>query len=131
MKMEHDSERFSYEQSKKLELAMRAIRYELPGENNLILDVSIGEILKADGTPFNLKLWAAYTGQSYAKQTAIFKAKKKLILQKLHRKNYMEIISDTDKKSEDFYQKTSIEKQLKQKEEDEAIIEYTDVKSFA
>jgi len=50
----HDSQKFNFEQSKKIEWAMRQVRFELSRESNLILDVGIGGVLDSNDEPYNL-----------------------------------------------------------------------------
>lgn len=112
---------------RKLETAMRHVRYELPRENNLIIDVAIGEIKKSDDKPYSLTEWAQMTNQKDSVVKRIFKSSKKLIMQKLYRKGYMEILNDEEKTTEDLMKDTTIAEQIKAQEKDEAIIESADI----
>lgn len=126
----HRTDKRVMEQGKKIEWAMRQVRFELPRENNLILDVGIGEFFKLDGLPFSLKEWAEYTDQDVTYVRKLFKASKRLIKQKLYRKGYMDIVLDEEKTSEDLVKDTKIEEQIKVQEEDENIIESTDMETI-
>ena len=112
---------------RKLETAMRHVRYELPRKNNLIIDVAIGEIKKSDDKPYSLTEWAQMTNQKDSVVKRIFKSSKKLIMQKLYRKGYMEILNDEEKTTEDLMKDTTIAEQIKAQEQDEAIIESADI----
>ena len=85
----HNSDKTAKEQGKKIEWAIGHVRFELPRESNLILDVGIGEILKEDDSAYSLPEWADFTGQDIRSLRALFIAAKKLIKQKLHRKGFM------------------------------------------
>jgi len=126
----HRTDKTVIEQNKKIEWAMRQVRYELPRESNLILDIGIGEFFKIDGTPFTITEWADYTEQDYRYLRKLFNASKRLIKQKLYRKGYMDIVNDEEKTSEDLLKDTNIKEQIKKQEEDENIIESTDMETI-
>ena len=126
----HRSEKNTIEQMKKIEWAMRQVRFELPRESNMIIDVGIGEIYKEDGEPFTLSEWALYTEQKDELVKKIFRSSKKLLKQKLYRKGFMEIIKDEEKTSEDLLKDTDIEQQINSQVEDENIIESADMETL-
>ncbi len=123
----HRSDRASIEQSKKIEWAMKQVRFELPRQSNLILDVGIGEIYKSDDVPFTLPEWGEFTNQDPRELRRLFNASTKLIKQKLYRKGYMDIVQDQEKTSEDLLKDTNIAEQMKIQAQDENIIESTDI----
>lgn len=125
----HQSQKSTYEQAKKVEWAMRQVRFELPRESNLILDIGIGEIYKFDGTPFTLPEWAKHTDQNLTYLRKIFNSSKRLVKQKLHRRGFMDIIYNEEKTSEDLLKDTKIEEHIKAQEHDENIIASTDIET--
>lgn len=130
MQTGHATERSEIEQLKKLEWAMRQVRFELPKENNVILDVVIGEIKKSDDTTFTLTEWSQYTNQRYEDVKRLFAASKKLIKMKLFRKGYMDILKDEEKTTEDLLKDTNIKQELEARAEDENIIDSIDIKEI-
>lgn len=127
----HSTDKREIEQSRKMEFAMRQVRYELPKQSNLILDVGIGEYTKLDGAPYSLNQWAEFTGQSSAHVRKDFAAAKRLVKQKLYRKGFMTILEDTEKTSEDLIKDTNIQELIEIQERDESIVASTDIEKIA
>lgn len=126
----HRTDKSTLEYNKKIEWAMRQVRYELPRESNLILDVGIGEFSKINGKPFTIAEWGVYTNQDARYLRKLFNGAKRLIKKKLYRKGYMDILHDQEKTSEDLLKDTKIDEQMKQQEQDENIISSTDIETI-
>jgi len=74
-----ETEKQKIEQMKKYEWGLRQVRYDLPRESNLILDVGIGEIKKENDSAFSLVEWAQFTGQKESVVRKIFSSAKMLL----------------------------------------------------
>lgn len=124
---EHNMSKLYEKEARKIEYAMRHVRWELPRESNIILDIGLGEKTKADGTKFNFIEWADYTNQNIDHVRRLHTKAKSIIKKKLIRKGFYEVISDIDKSVEDFEKDTRIQEEIKARQESESIIESSDV----
>lgn len=125
-----DTQRIEYDRSKKLEWAMREVRHELPRENNLIVDVAIGEISDFSGRKYSLKEYAEMTGQSEGYVRRLYASSLSLIRQKMTRKDYIRILLDDDMSTEDLHKETDIVEAIERFEESESIIASSDVQTI-
>lgn len=125
-----DTQKVEYDRSKKLEWAMREVRHELPRENNLIIDVAIGEISDFSGRKYSLKEYADMTDQPEGYVRRLYASSLSLIRQKMTRKDYIRILLDDDMTTEDLHKDTDIVESLERFEESERIIASSDVQTI-